>query len=188
MSDRVNSDETSASDHAVRREGDRRRAAKLRERRGEAGQVRISAWVPRERASYARQLLHAAVAGANSLPSDPEQAAALDAANAEATAARAAEATARAAGAVALADAEQRRQALAAELDAARADTKAAHEAGRRAEAAAAAQAEMAERAREAIAGELRAAEAAAAQAQAEAERFRQAPGLRGRVVRWLVR
>lgn len=50
------------------------------------------------------------------------------------------------------------------------------------------ARAEASELVREAIAGELRAAKAAAAQAQAEAERFRQVPGLRGRVVRWLIR
>ena len=48
--------------------------------------------------------------------------------------------------------------------------------------------AEVAERAQASLADELRAAEAAAAAAHAEAERFRQAPGLRGRVVRWLVR
>lgn len=139
--------------------------------------AQVSGWVPKDRRPYAREVLAALAQGANSLPPDPEQAAALEAAQGDATAARAAEAEARAA----LAEAEQRGRVLAVELDAAR-------EAGRQAEAAAVARAEAAERARGAITGELRAAEAAAAQAQAEAERFRQAPGLRGRMVRWLVR
>jgi len=77
---------------------------------------------------------------------------------------------------------------LAAELDAARAKSEAAWEAGRQAEVAAVARAETAEQAREAIAAELRSVEDAAAQARAEAERFQKAPGLRGRVARWLVR
>ncbi len=53
---------------------------------------------------------------------------------------------------------------------------------------AAAGRAERAERAQAGLADKLQAAEAVAAQAQAEAERFRDAPGLRGRVARWLVR
>lgn len=75
MSDHAGIGDAAVSDHAARREADRRRAAKLRERRGEEGQTRISAWVPRERASYARQVLQAAAAGANALPPNPEQAA-----------------------------------------------------------------------------------------------------------------
>ena len=151
----------------------RERKERLRARRDEAGMAQVSGWVPKDRRPYAREVLSALARGANSLPPDPEQAAALDAAQGDATAARAAEAEARAA----LAEAEQRGRVLAVELDAAR-----------EAEAAAVARAEAAERARGAITGELRAAEAAVARTQAEAERFRQAPGLRGRVVRWLVR
>ena len=156
VSDHAENDESSVSDHADRRAADRRRAAKLRERREQAGQVRISAWVPRERASYARQVLHAAAAGANALPPDPEQQTALDAARIEVAGTRAE---------------------LSATLDA-----------GRHAETAALARAAAAERAQATLADELRLAETAAAQARAETERFRQAPGLKGRVVRWLVR
>ncbi len=155
----------------------RERKERLRARRDEAGMAQVSGWVPKERRPYAREVLAALARGANSLPPDPEQAAALDAAQADAAAARAAEAEAR----TALAEAEQRGQALAAELDAAR-------EAGRQAEAAAVARADAAEQAREAAVDELRATEALAAQARAEVERFQKAPGLRGRVVRWLAR
>ncbi len=155
----------------------RERKERLRARRDEAGMAQVSGWVPKDRRPYAREVLAALARGANSLPPDPEQAAALDVAQAEATAAKAAEAEARAA----LAKAEQHGQALAAELDAAR-------ETGRQAEAAAMARAEAAERARKAAVDELRAAEALAAQARVEAERFQKVPGLRGRVVRWLAR
>lgn len=79
----------SAEDRAGQRAADRHRAAKLRERREQAGQVRIQAWVPRERAAYARQVLQAAAAGANTLPPDPGQKADLDTARAEAAVARA---------------------------------------------------------------------------------------------------
>ncbi len=160
----------------------RERKERLRTRRDEAGMAQVSGWVPKDRRSYAREVLAALARGANHLPPDPEQVAALDAAQADATAARSAEMAARAA----LTEAEQRRQVLAAELDAARAEGEVARESGRQAEAAAVARAEIAEQARGAIMGELRAAEAAAAQARAEAERFQEMPGLRGRVVRWL--
>lgn len=95
MSDHAESDETPVSGHlpvpdrAGQRAADRRRAAKLRERREQAGQVRIQAWVPRERAAYARQVLQAAAGGANALPPDPGQQVDLDAARAEAVALRA---------------------------------------------------------------------------------------------------
>ena len=151
----------------------RERKERLRARRDEAGMAQVSGWVPKDRRPYAREVLSALARGANSLPPDPEQAAALDAAQGDATAARAAEAEARAA----LAEAEQRGRVLAVELDAAR-----------EAEAAAVARAEAAERAQEAVAAELRAAEALAAQARMEAERFQKAPGLRGQLVRWLAR
>jgi hypothetical protein len=142
------------------------RSERLRARRDEAGMAQVSGWVPKERRAYAREVLVALARGANALPPDPEQAAALDAARADAAAARMAEAEVRAA----LAKAEQRGQEALAELGAARAEV------------------EAAERARAAAAAELQVAEAAAAQARAEAERFRQAPGLRGKLVRWLVR
>lgn len=155
----------------------RERKERLRTRRNEAGMAQVSGWVPKDRRPYAREVLAALARGANSLPPDPEQAATLDAAQADATAARAAEAEAR----TALAEAERRGRELAAELGAAR-------EAGRQAEAAAVARADAAERAREAAVDELRAGETLAAQARAEAERFQKAPGLRGRVMRWLAR
>ncbi len=154
----------------------RERKERLRARRDEAGMAQVSGWVPKDRRPYAREVLAALARGANTLPPDPEQAAALDAAQADATAARAAEAEARAA----LAKAEQHGQALAAELDA-------AWETGRQAETVAMARAEGAERAQKAAVDELRAAEALAAQARMEAERFQKVPGLRGRMVRWLV-
>lgn len=94
----VSSHALPAEDRAGQRAADRRRAAKLRQRREQAGEVRIQAWVPRERAGYARQVLQAAAAGANTLPPDPAQQADLDAAKAEATAARAELGEARTAG------------------------------------------------------------------------------------------
>lgn len=174
MTDHTEVDEQSVSDHADRRASDRRRSAKLRERREQAGQVRISAWVPRERADHARQVLRAAAAGANTLPPDPSQQADLDAARAEAATAWAELEATREAGRQASVEAE--------------AAAEAAQDAGGRAEATALARAASAERERDDIRDELQAAEAAAAEARAEAERFRQAPGLRGRVVRWLAR
>jgi len=53
---------------------------------------------------------------------------------------------------------------------------------------AALARVEVAEWAQAALADKLRAAQAAVAQAEAEVGRFQKAPGLRGRVVRWLAR
>ncbi len=184
----VPSDATSVpSDTSPSRAGEgtgQQRSERLRARRDAEGLAQVTGWVPKDRRAYAREVIAALARGSNSLPPDPEQGAALDVAQAAADAARAAEALARAE----LAQAGQREQALAAELKAARAEGAAARDAGRQAEAAAVARAEAAERAQEATAGALRAAEAAAAQARTEAERFRQAPGLRGRVVRWLAR
>ena len=102
-------------------------------------------------------------------------------------------------------DQSQERQALAVAVEAVRAELAEAKNAERQAEqraltqaeaariategtAAALARAEMAERAQADLADELRAAEAVAVQARAEAKRLQQAPGLRGRVVRWLTR
>ena len=102
-------------------------------------------------------------------------------------------------------DQSQEEQALATMVEAVKAELTKAQDAERQAEQraltqaetariategtiAALARAEMAERAQANLADELRAAEAMAVQAQAETKRFQQAPGLRGRVVRWLVR
>ena len=161
----------------------RERKERLRARRDEAGMAQVSAWVPKERRAYAREVLAALARGANSLPPDPEQAAALEAARAEAEAARSREASTLAA----LTLAEQQRQALAAELDAARARAEVAQQTSCQAEATALARAKKAEQAREDALDQMRVVEAAAAQALAEAERFRGAPGLRGYVIRWLV-
>lgn len=162
----------------------RERKERLRARRDEAGMAQVSGWVPKDRRAYARDVLAALARGANSLPPDPEQAAALDAAQADAAEAR----TVKMAALAALSEVEQREKKLATELDAARTEGEAAREAGRRAEIAAVTRAEAAERAREALEGELQAVEAAVVQARAEAERFQKAPGLRGRAIRWLVR
>lgn len=137
------------SNRAEQRAADRRRAAKLRERREQDGQVRIQAWVPRERVAYTRQLLQAAAGGANALPPDPGQQAALDAARAEADALREVRTVtdqqaeqARLAEADALAQAEAAKQSweeAARELVVVRAEAEAAQEHARAAQDAAAA-------------------------------------------------
>ena len=53
------------------------RSRRAREKRRGRGETQIIAWVPAERASFARQLLQRVLAGANTLPPDPEQAAAI---------------------------------------------------------------------------------------------------------------
>ena len=128
--------------------------------------AQVSGWVPKERRAYAREVIAALARGANSLPPDPEQAGAVEAARAETEAARDAEVAARAA----LVEAERRGQELAAERDAARA------------------RAEMAEQAQAEAIDALQAAKEATALARAETRRFQGAPGLRGRMVRWLVK
>lgn len=60
--------------------GARARKKRLHSKRAEAGLAQISAWVPIERRSYARDVLKAVASGANSLPPDPEIAAELAAA------------------------------------------------------------------------------------------------------------
>jgi hypothetical protein len=57
--------------------GARARKKRLHSKRAEAGLAQISAWVPIERRSYARDVLKAVASGANSLPPDPEIAAEL---------------------------------------------------------------------------------------------------------------
>ena len=144
----------------------RQRSERLRARRDAAGMAQVSGWVPKERRAYAREVIAALARGANSLPPDPEQAGAVEAARAETEAARDAEAAARAA----LAEAEQRGQELATERDAA------------------CARAEIAEQAQAETINALQAAKEATALARAETRRFQGVPGLRGRVVRWLVK
>jgi hypothetical protein len=60
--------------------GAQARKKRLHSKRAEAGLAQISAWVPIERRSYARDVLRAVASGANSLPPDPEIAAELAAA------------------------------------------------------------------------------------------------------------
>ena len=158
-------------------DGGQKRSERLRARRDEAGLAQVSGWVPKERRAYAREVIAALARGANSLPPDPEQAAALQAAQVEAKAARAE-----------LALAEQHGEALTAELDATRASAEAAQQASCQVEAAALARADTAEQALEDALNQMRAAEAAAAQARAEAGQFRQAPGWRGWIMRQLTR
>ena len=155
MSDHTEFGELSESDHA-RREANRRRAAKSREKRQQAGQARVSVWVPRERAAYAHRVLHALAAGRNTLPPDPEQEATIAALRTELNQVRA--------------SAAQREGELTAERDTANDRACAA------------------ERERDTARCGLRAAETALARAQAEAERFQKAPGLRGRVIQWLAK
>ncbi len=166
MSGHADTDETPTSGHppipdrAEQRAADRRRAAKLRERREQAGQVRIQAWVPRERAAYARQVLQAAAGGANALPPDPGQQADLGAARAEAVAAWA-------------------------ELEETRAAGDRQAEQARLAEAAALARAEAAERGRETATRELTAVRAEVEAAQGRERTAREAAAaLRGELER----
>ena len=155
----------------------RERKERLRARRDEAGLAQVSGWVPKDRRSYAREVLAALAQGANSLPPDPEQAealraaqTALEAAQAEATIARHAEEAA----SEALLAAQAREGVLAAELDVARAEIEVALDAKRQTETAALAQVEVAK--------------AETALLQAIVERFQKISGLRGKAVRWLTR
>lgn len=155
----------------------RERKERLRARRDEAGLAQVSGWVPKDRRAYAREVLVALSKGANSLPPDPEQAAALETTQAALEAAQVEAATARAAETVAcegLLVAQQCSQVLAAELEAARAENEALRDARRQAETAALAQVEEAK--------------AAAVLALATVEQFQKAPGLRGKAIRWLAR
>ncbi len=142
----------------------RQRSERLRARRDAAGMAQVSGWVPKERRAYAREVIAALARGANSLPSDPEQAAALGVVRAELETAQAEVEATRAA----LVEAERRGQELVVERDAARV------------------QAEIAERARAEAISALQAAKEATALARAETRRFQGAPGLRGKMIRWL--
>jgi len=162
----------------------RERKERLRARRDEAGLAQVSGWVPKDRRAFAREVLAALSRGSNSLPPDPEQAAALEAAQIALEAAQAEAVIAR----ETLVAAQQHEQSLTtelgavhvkldaahAELDVARAEIEVVLDAKRQAETKAVAQVE--------------AAKAEAALALATAERFQKAPGLRGRTIRWLAR
>ena len=176
----VSSDATEAHVEA----GGKKRSERLRARRDEAGLAQVSGWVPKDRRAFAREVLAALSRGSNSLPPDPSQAAALEAAQSALEAAQVEAAAAR----EMLVAAQQHEQSLTAELgaihvkldaahaelDVARAEIEVALDAKRQAEAAALAQVE--------------AARAEAVLSLAKAERFQKAPGLRGRAIRWLVR
>jgi chromosome segregation ATPase len=149
----------------------RQRKQRLRARREAEGMAQISGWVPAARRAYAREVLQAVAKGANSLPPDPELAAALRAAHEALTRAQA-ELTAQE---EALNDLRVAKAAVEAERDAAKAAEDAAQGKAQAAiEAAAAAQ----ERVTETL-GRAQTAEAAIQQ-------VRSLPGLKGRLVRWL--
>jgi len=136
----------------------RQRSERLRARRDAAGMAQVSGWVPKDRRAYAREVIAALARGANSLPPDPVQAAALEAAQVDAAVARVAEGKARAA----LVEAEQHARALATDLDAARAaaaTAQEAQEASSRVVALAVARAEASERERDDIRDKLQTAE-----------------------------
>ena len=107
ISDGVDSVPSDAPASPAAEGGGRERSERLRAKRDADGLAQVAGWVPKERRAYAREVLAALARGANSLPPDPEQAAALDAVRAEAEVARAGEAAARAE----LAEAEERAQA-----------------------------------------------------------------------------
>ena len=161
----------------------RERKERLRQRRDAAGMAQVSGWVPKDRRTYAREVLAALARGANSLPPDPEQAAALDAARADATVAKAAAALAYAT----LAEAKRREQAMMAELDIVHAKAEAIWESERQIAAAAVTRAEVAERSQKVATDELSKAEAKLASAQVEADQIRKTPGLKGYLVRRFV-
>lgn len=165
-------------------DGGKKRSERLRARRDEAGLAQVSGWVPKDRRPYARKVLAALAQGANSLPPDPEQAAALRTAQAALEATQATAVTAR----EMLVAAQQHEQSLMtelgaihlkldaahAELDVARAEIEVGLDAKRQAEAKALAQVE--------------AAEAMAAVALATAERFQKVPGIRGKIIKWFAK
>lgn len=142
----------------------RERKQRMRARRDAEGMAQVSGWVPSARRAYAREVLRAVAGGANSLPPDPELAAALDTLRDDLTKARAE-----------LEVANARERALQADLDAARASE---------AEGQVKVQATTLE-VREAT----KAAQAAMQRAEAAETAIGQAkglPGIKGRLVRWL--
>lgn len=158
MSSNVDDVPSDASNIHVGESAGRQRSERLRARRDAAGMAQVSGWVPKDRRAYAREVIAALARGANSLPPDPIQAAALEVAQADAAAARVAEGKARAA----LVEAEQHARALATDLNAARAAAAAAQEAQEASSqimALAVARAEASERERDDIRDKLQTAE-----------------------------
>lgn len=165
-------------------DGGKKRSERLRARRDEAGLAQVSGWVPKDRRPYAREVLAALAQGANSLPPDPVQAAALEAAQSALKETQVEAVTAR----EMLVAAQQHEQSLTAELgaihvkldaahaelDVARAEIEVVLDAKRQAETAALAQ--------------IEAAKVEAALALEEAKKFQKIPGLRGWVVKRLTR
>ncbi|MDD2861557.1 MAG: hypothetical protein PHI71_10890 [Acidiphilium sp.] len=156
----------------------RARKQRMRARREADGMAQVSGWVPTARRAYAREVLRAVAEGSNSLPPDPEMAAALDAVRADLSRAHA-QIEARETALQAARDLEARLQA---ERDEARAAEvtereKVAAITSEAREAARAAQ-EAKERTTEAL---QRAEKAETAIRQAKA-----LPGIKGRLVRWL--
>lgn len=183
----VPSDEQNVSSNTVEahvESGGKKRSERLRVRRDEAGLAQVSGWVPKDRRAFAREVLAALSRGSNSLPPDPAQAVALEAAQraleaaqAEAVAVRemlTAEQQHGLSLTTELAATHAKLNAAHAELDVARAEIEVVLDGRHQAETAALAQVE--------------AAKAEAALAQATAERFQKASGLRGRAIRWLAR
>jgi hypothetical protein len=183
----VSSDEQSVPRNATEAHteaGGKKRSERLRARRDEAGLTQVSGWVPKDRRAFAREVLAALSRGSNSLPPDPGQAAALEVAQNALEAAQAEAVAAREMLEVAqqhehsltdeLGAIHVKLNAAQAELDVARAEVQVALDAKRQAETAALVQVETAK--------------AEAALAQATAERFQKASGLRGRAIRWLAR
>lgn len=176
----VSSDATEAHIEA----GGKKRSERLRARRDEAGLAQVSGWVPKDRRAFAREVLAALSRGSNSLPPDPGQAAALEAAQ---SALEAAQAEAVAACRM-LAAAQQHEQSLTAELGAIHVKLDAAHAELDAARAEIRVMLDGRHQAETAALVQLEAARAEAALAQVTAERFQKVSGLRGRAIRWLVR
>ncbi len=144
--------------------GTRERKQRMRARREAEGLSQVSGWVPTARRAYAREVLKAVASGANSLPPDPELAAALDAAR------------------LALTDAqaviEERDGLLRASLD------REAQLQGER-DAAKAAEAKMQLEAQEAALA-AQEAEGRAGRVEAVILKAKTLPGIKGRLLRWL--
>lgn len=144
--------------------GARERKQRMRARREAEGLSQVSGWVPAARRAYAREVLKAVAAGANSLPPDPELAAALDAARLALTDAQAAIA--------------ERDRLLGASVDRAE-QLQAVLDAARAAEAAMQSEVqEERERATEAT--------GRAGRAEAVILKAKTLPGIKGRLLRWL--
>ncbi len=156
----------------------KQRKQRLRARREAEGMAQISGWVPAARRAYAREVLQAVAKGANSLPPDPELAAALTAAHEALTKAQA-EIAAREEAFHVL---QAAKTAAEAERDAAKTAEKAEREKAEAAAAEARATARDAEAVREQFVEVLGRAE----KAEATIRQAKSLPGVKGRLVRWL--